>query len=347
MISVIITFLNAELTLKKCVESILNQTYKDFEIILVNDGSTDKSLDTAIKLKNKNNSIIHIIDKRYNEGLEKARYDGRKVAKGEYLTFVDADDWLEKDTLEIMYNEIKTSNYDYVEIGMNRVLDNHSLLKKKRTNPVIGEIAQPELFDKYFLSFLGVNILSVNMCGKLYNKEVIEKNNISIQGVTMGEDLAFNLQLFPHLKKIKIIPYNGYNYKFGGMTTKYNKNLLPDLKKLYTIKKELIDKYQYYKASDYIRIELKNVLISDIKQRILFKYGSQEDIINQINKELMDSIWNDIQQIKNSNIIASPIVQAVINKDANTIYRLCKSETRKYYPQWILKRVISKILSLI
>lgn len=347
MISVIITFLNAELTLKKCVESILNQTYKDFEIILVNDGSTDKSLDTAIKLKNKNNSIIHIIDKRYNEGLEKARYDGRKVAKGEYLTFVDADDWLEKDTLEIMYNEIKTSNYDYVEIGMNRVLDNHSLLKKKRTNPVIGEIAQPELFDKYFLSFLGVNILSVNMCGKLYNKEVIEKNNISIQGVTMGEDLAFNLQLFPHLKKIKIIPYNGYNYKFGGMTTKYNKNLLPDLKKLYTIKKELIDKYQYYKASDYIRIELKNVLISDIKQRILFKYGSQEDIINQINQELMDSIWNDIQQIKNSNIIASPIVQAVINKDANTIYRLCKSETRNYYPQWILKRVISKILSLI
>lgn len=347
MISVIITFLNAELTLKKCVESILNQTYKDFEIILVNDGSTDKSLDTAIKLKNKNNSIIHIIDKRYNEGLEKARYDGRKVAKGEYLTFVDADDWLEKDTLEIMYNEIKTSNYDYVEIGMNRVLDNHSLLKKKRTNPVIGEIAQPELFDKYFLSFLGVNILSVNMCGKLYNKEVIEKNNISIQGVTMGEDLAFNLQLFPHLKKIKIIPYNGYNYKFGGMTTKYNKNLLPDLKKLYTIKKELIDKYQYYKASDYIRIELKNVLISDIKQRILFKYGSQEDIINQINQELMDSIWNDIQQIKNSNIIASPIVQAVINKDANTIYTSCKSETRKYYPQWILKRVISKILSLI
>lgn len=80
MISVIITFLNAELTLKKCVESILNQTYKDFEIILVNDGSTDKSLDTAIKLKNKNNSIIHIIDKRYNEGLEKARYDGRKVS---------------------------------------------------------------------------------------------------------------------------------------------------------------------------------------------------------------------------------------------------------------------------
>lgn len=347
MISVIITFLNAEHTLKKCVESILNQTYKDFEIILVNDGSTDKSLDIAVKLKNKNNSIIHIIDKRNNEGLEKARYDGRKAAKGEYLTFVDADDWLEKDALEKMYNEIKNSDYDYVEIGTNRVLDNHSLLTKKRISPIVGEITQPDLFDKYFLSYLGVNILSINIWGKLYNKEIIEKNNISIQGVTMGEDLAFNLQLFPHLSKIKIIPYCGYNYRFGGMTTKYNKNLLPDLKKLYAIKKNLIEKYQYYKASDYIRIELKNILISDIKQRILFKCGSQEDIINQIKQELMDPIWIDIQQIKSSNIIASPIVQAIINKDANTIYRLCKSGIRKYYPQWILKRIVSKILSLI
>lgn len=347
MISVIITFLNAERTLKKCVESILNQTYKEFEIILVNDGSTDKSLDIAIKLKNKNNSIIHIIDKRNNEGLEKARYDGRKAAKGKYLTFVDADDWLEKDTLEIMYNEIQNSNCDYVEIGMNRVLDNHNILIKKRISPIIGEITQPELFDKYFLSFLGVNILSVNMCGKLYNKEIIEKNNILLQEITMGEDLAFNLQLFPHLKKIKIIPYSGYNYRFGGMTTKYNKKLLPDLKKLYAIKKNLIEKYQYYKASDYIRIELKNVLISDIKQRILFKYGSQEDIINQINQELMDPIWSDIQDIKNYNTIFSPIIQAIINKDGNTIYEICKSETRKYYPQWILKRIISKILNFI
>lgn len=232
MISVIIAFLNAERTLRKCVVSILNQTYKEFEIILVNDGSTDKSIDIAVKLKNRNKSIIHIIDKSKNEGLEKARYDGRKVAKGEYLTFVDADDWLEKDALEIMYDEIKKSNSDYVEIGMNRVLDNHSLLIKKRKSPIIGEITQPELFDKYFLSFLGVNVLSVNMCGKLYNKEIIEKNNILLQGVTMGEDLAFNLQLFPHLKKIKIISYVGYNYRFGGMTTKYNKNLLSDLKKI-------------------------------------------------------------------------------------------------------------------
>lgn len=88
---------------------------------------------------------------------------------------------------------------------------------------------------------------------------------------------------------------------------------------------------------------MKNVFISDIYQRILFHYGSKEDIINQISQELMDPIWSDIQQIKNSNIIASSIVQAIINKDANIIYAICKSETRKYYPQWLLKRIISNI----
>ena len=116
---------------------------------------------------------------------------------------------------------------------------------------------------------------------------------------------------------------------------------------LYSIKKRKIEKYKYDKASEYIRIELKNILVSDIKQRILFKYGSKGDIINQINQELTDPVWNDIQQIKNPNIITSPIVQAIINKDANAIYELCQSDTKKYYPQWILKRIVSKILNII
>ena len=120
-----------------------------------------------------------------------------------------------------------------------------------------------------------------------------------------------------------------------------------DLKVLYSIKKRKIEKYKYNKASDYIRIELKDVFISDIYQRILFHYGSKEDIINQISQELTDPVWNDIQQIKDPKIIVSSIVQAIINKDANTIYAICKSESRKYYPQWLLKRIISKIFDLV
>lgn len=296
----------------------------------------------AINLKKK--IAVILIDKKQNEGVEKARYDGILASKGDYICFVDSDDWLEKEALKRMYDIAFETDADYVEIGMQRVLDRHKIIKKKANPAVRGLITQPQLFDLYYISFFGVNILSVNMCGKLYKSSILKEPPQPI-GLAMGEDLYFNLEIFPRLKKIYIDNYIGYNYRFGGMTTRYNKNLFPNLKVLYGIKKEKIEKYQYYKASEYIHIELKNVLISDIKQRILFKYGSQEDIINQINQELMDSVWNDIQQIKDSNI--SSIVQAIINKDANTIYEICKRNTKKYYPQWILKRIISKILNLI
>lgn len=345
MISVIIPVYNTAQFLSTCIKSIINQTFQKLEIIIVNDASTDNSIHICNKFKEEDNRII-LIDKKQNEGVEKARYDGILASKGEYICFVDSDDWLEKDALKRMYDKALETDADYVEVEMQRVLDRHKIIKKKAYPAVRGLITQPQLFDLYYISFLGVNILSVNIWGKLYKSSILKEPPQPI-GLAMGEDLYFNLEIFPRLKKIYIDNYIGYNYRFGGMTTRYNKNLLSNLKILYSIKKEKIKKYKYDKASDYIRIELKNVLISDIKQRILFKYGSQEDIINQISQELMNPIWNDIQQIKDSNIIASSTVKAIINKDANTIYEICESDIKKYYPQWILKRIISKILNLI
>lgn len=346
MISVIIPVYNTAKFLSTCIKSVINQTYQDLEIILVNDASTDNSIHICNALKEKDNRII-LIDKKENEGVEKARYNGILAAKGDYICFVDSDDWLEKDALKRMYDRAIETDADYVEIGMQRVLDRHKIIKRK-TNPMAkGLIIQPQLFDSYYISFFGVNILSVNLCGKLYKNHII-KNPPQPIGLAMGEDLYFNLEIFPRLKTIYIDNYIGYNYRFGGMTTRYNKNLLPNLKVLYSIKKKKIEQYNYNKASDYIRIELKNVLISDIKQRILFKYGSQEDIINQIHKELTDPIWNDIKQIQNfPHTLHSPIVQAIIRKDANTIYKICKINTQKYYFKWLLKKTISKILNFI
>lgn len=345
MISVIIPVYNTAKFLSTCIKSIIDQTFQDLEIILVNDASTDNSIHVCNTFKEKDNRII-LIDKKQNEGVEKARCDGLLTATGDYICFVDSDDWLEKDALKRMHDKAIETDADYVEVGMQRVLDRHKIIKRKTYPTIKGLITQPQLFDSYYISFFGVNILSVNIWGKLY-KSCMLKNPLQPIGLAMGEDLYFNLELFPHLQKIYIDDYIGYNYRFGGMTTQYNKNLLPNLKVLYSIKKRKIEKYKYDKASEYIRIELKNILISDIKQRILFKYGSKEDVINQINQELTDPVWNDIQQIKGPKIIVSSIVQAIINKDANTIYEICKSETKKYYPQWLLKRIISKIFDFI
>ena len=101
MISVIIPVYNTAKFLFTCIKSIIDQTYQDLEIILVNDASTDNSIQICNTFREKDNRIV-LIDKQQNEGVEKARYDGILTATRNYICFVDSDDWLEKDTLKRM-----------------------------------------------------------------------------------------------------------------------------------------------------------------------------------------------------------------------------------------------------
>ena len=342
MISIIIPIYNTEKYLSQCLNSIVNQTYKNIEIILVNDASPDNSLSICQSYRNKDLRFI-IINKKINEGVDKARFSGLKKAKGKYILFIDSDDWLENpEILSIMHQKAEDTNVDYVEMGMQRVMDRHKWIKSKGISPVTGLIRTPELYDKYYISFFGYNILSVNIWGKLYRKSTLDKAHITPSGICMGEDLAFNLQLFPYLQSIYILDIIGYNYRFGGMTSKYNKYLYPDLKYLYTIKEKLIEQYQYFKAEDYLRIEMKNVFSSDICQRIIYKTGTKEEIITYITQELNDPIWERILQIKeHPNFVNDPFVQAIAQKDATTIYSSCLTIGKQQAFQRNLKKIAS------
>lgn len=135
MISVIIPVYNTAKFLSTCIKSIIDQTYQDLEIILVNDASTDNSIQICNTFREKDNRIV-LIDKQQNEGVEKARYDGILTATGNYICFVDSNDWLEKDTLKRMYEKAVETDADYVEVGMQRVLDRHKIIKRA-TYPTI------------------------------------------------------------------------------------------------------------------------------------------------------------------------------------------------------------------
>lgn len=170
MISVIIPIYNSARYLSQCLDSILEQSYKNLEIIAVNDASPDNSMHICqnYALKDKR---IKIIDKKKNEGVDRVRFSGLELAKGKYVLFIDSDDWLENpDILSIMHEKAEETNADYVEMGMQRVMDRHKWIKHTGISSVTGLIEIPELFDKYYISFFGYNILSVNMAGKLYRK---------------------------------------------------------------------------------------------------------------------------------------------------------------------------------
>lgn len=348
MISVIIPVYNTARWLSQCLDSVLSQDYKDIEVILVNDASTDKSLSVCKRYAAKDNRI-KLIDKPKNEGLELARRSGLAVAKGRYIMHIDSDDWLDNSrVLSVMYTKAEETEADYVETGMQRVLDRHKWIVRKGVAPVLKVIEQPELFDKYYISFFGINILLVSVWGKLYRRAVLEKAKIESVGVCMGEDLAYNIQLFPHLRKICILDEIGYNYRLGGMTGRYNSHLLPDHKKLYVFKQQQIEKYRYFKATNPTRIELKNVLKSDICQRIVYGIGGgRTAIVDWLRKEIEDPIYSGIwETYKNTVNWNDPFAKALVAKDAETMYEICRRQARKAWPKQMLKRIGYKVLNI-
>jgi len=122
-ISIIVPIYNSEKYLKRCIESILKQTYTNIELILINDGSEDKSLEICEEYK-KNDERIIIVNKE-NEGVSVARNIGIEKATGELISFVDADDYLEATFLQELLDIMEKYNVNYVACGYNTVYDNH------------------------------------------------------------------------------------------------------------------------------------------------------------------------------------------------------------------------------
>ena len=121
-VSVIIPVYNVEDYLEKCLDSVINQTLKDIEIIVVNDGSPDNSQKIIDKYRKKDKRIISVM--KENGGQASARNLGIKKSHGEFLCFVDSDDWIELDMLEVLYNNAKENHSDIVTCDYFRVMDN-------------------------------------------------------------------------------------------------------------------------------------------------------------------------------------------------------------------------------
>ena len=211
-ISVIVTIYNMEKYLDKCIKSILNQTYKNLEIILVNDGSTDKSLDICLKYYEIDKRIIVLNNP--NEGVVKVRLAGIKRATGDYITFVDADDWLDSNAYEQVMD--MSDDEDIISYGL---LEDYSYKSVQKFDQIDEGIYKqvdiknkilPNIFSiKDFFTF---NILPNLVC-KLIKREIMCKcvNKVSYY-VRIGEDLDFVVQCLSLANILRVIKISPYHY---------------------------------------------------------------------------------------------------------------------------------------
>ena len=214
-LSIIIPAYNCAISVTQIVNSILRQDFKDFELIIVNDYSTDNTLDILKKLA-KTDRRIKVVDQPKNGGASAARNAGIAKAHGKYIMFFDADDDISNKALSTFVNTIKKPNIELAASGFTSV----TIKNKKILNSVdvctnkLPDQRDNESWRIYILRLLGLDGRLYQVWNKIYLSKIIKDNHLKFQeGINFGEDLLFNLDYFAHMSgKISFIPKALYIY---------------------------------------------------------------------------------------------------------------------------------------
>jgi hypothetical protein len=211
LISVVIPVYNAEKTIEKCVQSVLHQSYKNFELLLVDDGSKDKSLSLCRDLAAKDSRIQ--VFHQGNAGVSSARNYGIRMAQGSYICFIDSDDWVDDDYLAVLLSHMKKGGLSACQLTVNEQREDEDFLKKYSP-----EQAQISVLDSHGMQGFPVN--------KLFDLQVIYENQIYFdREITICEDVLFCIQYLKYTNASAYYsgkcPYHYYKTSGGATNSRF------------------------------------------------------------------------------------------------------------------------------
>ena len=301
LITVIIPVYNKEKYIKKTMDSIMNQTYKNLEIIIINDGSTDNSRNVCEEFARKDKRIILINTE--NHGAGHARNLGIKRAKGKYISFIDADDYIDKDYYKILYNMIVQNNADMAECRYLRVAENEdkTVAQRSGTCRVISNIEELKiLYGKDIEKYTN----AVIMCNKLFKSELLDDTYYPENRKIDDEFITY--KLIYKSKKIAVTDDILYYYVQGNdsvMRNDFKEKRVIDTIDVYDEVYEFVKKNQIEELYDLVLIRYifycleliqKTKKSNDIedKQRVLnFIYKKFEEKKNIIEEKYNENDW--------------------------------------------------------
>lgn len=226
-ISVIVPVYNVDKYIRRCVDSIINQTYRNLQIILVDDGSQDKSGKICDEYK-KVDTRVEVIHKE-NGGLGFARNSGLDIATGSYVTFIDGDDSIEPSHIKNLYQNMKETGSDTCMGGHTRIYNEKHI---PRENVCAGQKYTGNDIKKEILVRMvgakpdGSDYIEMSACMVLFSLSIIKDNNIRFHSEReyISEDLIFDFDYYSKAQKVTVCDDVGYNYydNEGSLTTKYN-----------------------------------------------------------------------------------------------------------------------------
>lgn len=193
LISVIVPVYNVALYLRRCIESILEQTYTNFELILINDGSSDGSEEICNTYQSEDERITVI--NQANQGVSSARNRGLQIARGQYICFVDSDDYIDKSYLEVLYGLITEYNVDLAIVDREKVYENS--LRKEENN--ITHVPDSLMNGEGLIIRLYEKDIFKSVWGKIYTKNITRE--LFFRDFKFGEDIEFNYKVYNRVGK--------------------------------------------------------------------------------------------------------------------------------------------------
>lgn len=241
-LSVIIPAYNAEKTIGRCLNSIINQTYRNFEIIIINDGSIDNT-DKILRKYNLIDSRISFYNKE-NGGVSSARNKGIDISEGEFITFIDSDDYIDKDYFEKLMDLIESNTLDFVMCGIKKEDIKGKILSQMIPTQGIAKNAndigqQLNFMDKSFVY------------GKIYRTKIIKNNGIKFnETMSLGEDTLFVMDYLYHVRdgvgSINESLYHYVNADISSLSKKYHSNIKQIYETIYEANNRLCGRFESY-----------------------------------------------------------------------------------------------------
>ncbi|WP_294368366.1 glycosyltransferase family 2 protein [uncultured Clostridium sp.] len=309
LISIIVPVYNVEKYLNQCVNTLINQTYFNIEIILVNDGSTDKSGSLCDELSKRDNRI-KVIHKK-NEGLGLARNTGLEYINGKFVTFIDSDDYVDTNLIEELYYNLKNNNADTCIGGFKRVNDLGKIIFKESYEKNTYE--DNYIKNNLLMKMLGSSpeksdAIRMSVWNVLFSVEIIKNNKLKFvsERKFISEDIIFDIDYYQFAKKVVIIDTVAYNYRVNNesLTRKYKEDRFEKCKILYN---EIYSKINFYNNNNLAIYRLQRQYFVNI--RVCIK---QENI--KISKLSYNNAIKNIKKICNDEQLQNIIKNYPINK---------------------------------
>lgn len=260
---------NSEEHIERAMNSVLDQSYQNIELIVVNDGSIDQTKDIVLEIKQADDRIKYF--ENVNSGVSVARNIGLTHATGEYVGFVDADDYIENNMISLLIDKAEEYNCDLVSCAFERI--HRNIVVPEKTKIRAGYYNKDDLTNTIYPLLFGNRylepLLPLNIVTKLFKREIIEKNSISFEkDLKFGEDLLFTQLFLLNSDSFYFLPNEKlykYTYNSSSATNKYHKNKWHNLKIGLSLRKKIIEKYPKDNLEDQISYAVIRSSIEAIK----------------------------------------------------------------------------------